>query len=334
MCIPRDLFTSPELYPLKANFERGTFLFVRMSRAAYQEFVFLGTDAIDVQTNSPREIRIDDLLLASATAPPVAKPILFIFHMAYCCSTLLARYFELLPRCFVLKEPQLLAEFALAPDQLSARWNEGFDLCTRLLSRTYNSSEVPVIKVNVPCNVLGGRLLQDNPQSTIIFLTAPLRVFLLAALKSQLRRRRVRYWVTKLIEGVRGYSTFGNMIPNELADSQNAVLFWSLNHQLCGRLASGPHGSRVVVVDSERLADSPQEVLPGILEVCGFSLGHDQFKALVDHPSVHRHSKQPSRLYDADLRRHELALSEHSWGREADDGIEWALAKGIVTESE
>jgi hypothetical protein len=334
MSVPLELFTSPEFYPLQAKFDRNAFLFVRMSRTDYQHFTFLATDFVDTQTNSTLEIRIDDLLLASAGTRLVLKPVLYIFHMAYCCSTLLARYFELLPLCFVLKEPQLLAEFALAPRQWDARWNEGFDLCIRLLSRTYNSYEVPVIKVNVPCNALGDRLLRDNPQATIIFLKAPLRIFVLAALKSQIRRRRVRYWVTKLIEQASPNSQIANINPDQLTDSQVAVVFWLLNDDLSNQLISGPHSTRVTVLDSEHLADAPQEVLPGIFERCGFPLGNEEFKALIDHPSIRRHSKHPSRPYDAAARRQDLVSAEHSWGREALEGIEWACAQGMVGRSE
>lgn len=330
MDVPRDLFSSPELYPVQIDFRRRSVMFARMSRRDYEDFVFLEIDAVRRQVKHLYEIRLDDLLLAAASAPLVVKPVHYILHTAYCCSTLLARYLDLIPYCFVLKEPQLLAQFALCSDRSSTRWNEGFELCVRLLSRTPDACEVPVIKTNVPCNVLGERLLKDNRQATITFLMMPLRHFLLAVLKSGLRRLRVRYWVGKLIDDPLLDPQFGNIRTSDLTDVEAAICFWLANRSLCSRLSFGADRSRILALDGEQVADCPREVLPPIMSMCGLPVDKDRLEWLLDHPSARCHAKHPLRLYDASVRRQEIASCEARWGGEADTGIEWAESLGML----
>ena len=139
-----NLFTSPELYPLKIDFDKRMVKFLRMTPRTYRDSVFLDERAQYVERNI--EIRLDDLLIASESAPNPAKRIHYILNTAFCGSTLLARYFELLSSCFVLKEPLLLAQLAAQQGMSDVLWSRCFGLCLRLLSRTYDSNQVVIIK--------------------------------------------------------------------------------------------------------------------------------------------------------------------------------------------
>src|SRR5215471_9372434 len=123
----QDLFTSPDLYPLILDVERNALTFLRMSPESYRDSVFLDLRAQPAEAGK-YTIRVDDLLLAAARSSPVPKRVHYILNSAYCCSTLLARYFELLPTCFVLKEPPLLAQVATITSLPRRRWHELFEL--------------------------------------------------------------------------------------------------------------------------------------------------------------------------------------------------------------
>jgi hypothetical protein len=330
MGIPQDLFISPDLCPLRINTSAGSLVFVRLSRQAYRDCVYLGMNAAQRYGSAFCQIRMDDVLLAAAYAPPIPRPTHYILHTAYCCSTLLARYLELIPSCFVVKEPQLLAQLALAYAPSVPVWNERFNLAVRLLSRTYEPAQVAVIKTHVPCNVLGERLLQCDPQSGITFLVVPLRHFVLAVLKSEVRRCRVRYWLTHMARHAPQCGRLANINVANLTDAEVAVCFWILNRSLCIQLSAGPNGSRVLLLDGERLAESPWDVLPTVTDHCGVPIDRDQLRWLVDHPSTKRHAKNPSRAYDAAFRRQEIAELEGRWGMEAEASIAWATCQGMM----
>lgn len=182
------LFHSPEFYPQWIDFENNAVHFVHMSRESYRNSVFL-----DVRTqhlgDPIQQVNLDDVLRAcnGAKSPRVH----YILNTAFCCSTLLARYFELFPDCFVLKEPSMLTQLATVEPASVSRWDDAFAVCVKLLSRTYLESERPVIKVHEACNVLGSRLLED-PEVTITFLSTPVRRFVLSVLKEEFRRQWVR----------------------------------------------------------------------------------------------------------------------------------------------
>jgi Sulfotransferase domain len=324
----RNLFTSPEFYPLRIDFKQQRMHFVRMSPATYRESVFL-----DERTRSAApgryEMRLDDVLLAAMGAPNPAKPVHYILHPTFCCSTLLARYFEAVPACFVLKEPMLLTQLALTPEHAVSGWAGAFDLAMRLFSRTYDTGAFVVVKPHEPCNALARKLLEHNPKATITFLTAPLKHFLLAVLKADDRRN----WVRRRIPGAgnsTGCPALMNIDPRDLNDAEAAAYLWLVNRLLARRLASGAHGSRVLLFDGEHLAAEPEKSLRTITRLAGLPLDGGQLKSMIEHPSASRYSKDLSRSYDASSRQRELAELEKHWGREAKIGLEWAAARATL----
>jgi hypothetical protein len=324
----RSLFASPDLYPLRIDFGRQRISFARISQELYLRIVWLSAENALRRSKEVYDIRLDDALLAGASPCRTATQVHYILHTAYCCSTLLARYFELVSSCFVLKEPEILAQVAIAFSEPSVRWCEAFDLCLRLLSRTYDPRRVVVIKTHVPTNVLGMQLLERNQNSTITFLMTPLREFLLAVLKSDDRKIRVREWI-RYATGARSHPALPGIDPNGLTDVQAAAYWWLLNRMLCRQLCSSPAGNRVTVIDGAELAESPERVLKSLVSACGLLVDMNELKTVVDHPTVRKYSKDLSKSYDAKLRRQELADIESRWRRELEHGIAWAGSFGL-----
>jgi hypothetical protein len=326
----RDLFASPEWHPFYIDLQRQTLSFARLSREAYLESLFLGTEFARGHGDDLYEVRLDDVFLAAADAPSVIKPIHYVLHTAFCCSTLLARYFELLPECFVMKEPQLLAELGMPNTRCAPQWPELFALTIRLLSRTYHEHQHPVIKANVPTNILGRELLEQNSKATVIFLINPLRDLLLAALKSRRRRGQIRYWnhytAMQLSDRIPELATVD---PDDLSDAEAIAYWWLVNRFICQDLLESEYRSRVLVVDGTELAKAPTNTLPPIMAHCGLPLDERELKRIVNHSSVHKHAKDLSTFYDAESRRHEMMELESRFAKEADRAILWTVSRGF-----
>jgi hypothetical protein len=330
MGILDELFVTPEFYPLKIDFSKRLVTFVRMSRSAYQSCLFVsfrgaqrfGTDLCD--------IRLDDVLLAAAGAGYPARRSHYILHTAYCCSTLMSRYFELIPSCFVLREPPLLAQLAFMDDLLPHRRIEAFDLSVKLLSRTFDPNQFSVIKTHVPCNAIGQQLLEHNDQSTITFLMTPLKSFVLAVLKSDMRRQRVKIWNRGIREIAVRHPGLTDLEPDQLNDAQAAAYWWSVTRFLCEDLLVGQFQSRVSLINGEKLSDFPKTTVPSVLSACGLSITEEELERVLSHPSVRMHSKHPSKPYDATLRQQEAAELEHRFDAEAMSAIDWITLRGLV----
>jgi len=323
-----DVLTSPDFLPLRIDPNRRVMTFVRMSLDAYRDSVFLDGRTRRV-TEDAYELRLDDLLFAHANRPIDFAPAHYILHTAYCCSTLLARYFELLPSCFVLKEPRLLTQMALTSYRAGREWERWFSLSVRLLTRTYGSEQVAVIKVNDWCNTLGEQLLAHNPRATVTFLMMPLRDFVLAVLKSSIRREWVHTRIVSAVRDAAASAVLAHLRTDRLTDGQAASYIWLVNRLLCGKVSSGPYADRVLVLDGRDIAECSRTTLHRVLAHGNVSLDDTQILALMSDPSIGRYSKDLSRPYDATSRRAELDELDDQFGHEADEALDWVAAQGI-----
>jgi hypothetical protein len=314
------LFKSPEFYPVSMDFASNTLQFLQMSRESYRHSVFL-----DVRTRHlgkrAHNVNLDDVLLSCAGNGAKTRGAHYILNNAFCCSTLLARYFEIFPDCFVLKEPSLLTQLALTPESVS-RWGEVFQVCLKLLARTYLANERPVIKVHEACNILGDRLL-DHTEVTITFLSTPIRRFVLSILKAEFRRQWVHRRVNQMSKRHEFADLFQDVDVANLSDAQAACLMWMADRLVAQKLSSCANCDRVLVINGDEVADHPLEALSRIAKSGGFALSEQQLDAVVNHPLVNRYSKDMSVPYNAASRLQELERLEQQWGREAQMAIDW-----------
>ncbi len=317
------LFRSPEFYPQWMDFENNALHFVHMSRESYRNSVFLDV-RIQHLGDPIRKVNLDDVLHASPGNDAKSPRVHYILNTAFCCSTLLARYFELFPDCFVLKEPSMLTQLANVEPGSVSRWEDAFAVCVKLLSRTYLETERPVIKVHEACNVLGNRLLQD-PQVTITFLSTPVRRFLLSVLKEEFRREWVRRRVSQMSQRPEFSALFQNLDVAGLSDAQAACCMWLANHLQSQRLSVS--GERVLVLDGDDVADHPLQTLTRIAKGGGFVVSEKQLEAIVSDPSVSRYSKNWSIPFNATSRQQEMEQLDQQWGKEAEVGIHWMEAR-------
>ena len=115
---------------------------------------------------------------AAAAGPPA--PLHFIFHSAYCCSTVLARAVDIEGMSMGLKEPLILNDMVgwrrrgADPRRLGAMLD---DVLT-LLARPFAPGEAVVVKPSNVLNSLAPAMLGLRPQSNALLLYAPLPDFL------------------------------------------------------------------------------------------------------------------------------------------------------------
>lgn len=323
----RAIFESPDLYPLKIDFQKRVVLFVRMSEGTYRNSVFLDGRTRHLGTET-YEIRLDDMLLSQASIPSIAKRVHYILHPTFSCSTLLARYFELIPTCFVLKEPMLLSQIALVPPGSVLDWDDLFRMSIRLLTRTYRPGDVPIIKAHEPCNPLANQLLESNGGATITFLMIPLRQFVLAVLKLDSRRKWVRTRIPAAAIAAR-CDALMHIKPEDLSDGQAAAYLWLVNMFVLRQLRSGKHSRRVHWVNGDKLADMPDATLKIIMAKCGVSVDKSRLQMMIEDPLVGRYSKDLSRPFGPGQRHAEMTTLERCFGSDADDAIKWAASQEL-----
>ena len=304
---------TPDWFPFSLDHERGTLIFVQMTRDTFRQSAF-HHEAIIRAGDKTLKAPIDKL---AGSKPGV--PSHFILHTAFCGSTLLARYLENLPRCFVLKEPSLLTQLGAVP--FSDAWPGWFATSLNLLGRAYPSDVATITKLHDVCNWMGGPILDRDTRTRIVFLYNPLRTHLLQILKDRGRRRDVHRHVQS--QPMALVPALAEAARDALTDAQCAAAMWLLNAHLCDILLARADGGRVLTMNGRDMIADPQRAVTSVME--HFGLVDDEMRvALAAVRPADSHAKDQGAAYDSAARAADLSAAERHHGAEVEAGIVWA----------
>ena len=303
--------------------------FRQVDRATRARIPFL-TDEELGGPGTPQVLRRADLVALRASAGPLH----FIFHSAYCCSTLLANAYDRPGTSHSLKEPVILNDLVgwrhrgADPQALGGVLEQSLDF----LARPFEPGEVSVVKPSNVVNGLAPAMLAARPQASALLLYAPLRLYLGSiAAKGLWGRRWVRDLLHKqLKEGlvVPGFSAEDHFLQTDL---QVAAVGWLAQHALYARLAERFPG-RVRTLDSERLLADPAAALTALDGMFGIA-SDDGARAALIARVFGRNAKTGARFAAADRQADQAAAaSVHAdeIARVHDWALEVASAAGIA----
>lgn len=220
-------------------------------------------------------------------------PLRFVFHSAFCCSTLLANAFDLPGRATSLKEPVILNDVVgyrhRGGERQAAEALLGGALT--LLARPFARGEVVVVKPSNIANGLARTILAQRPEATALLLHAPLAVFLGSVAKKGLWGR---LWVRQLFLGLAkdGLLPFGYGQDEYFgqSDLQIAVLCWLAQQALFADMVRR-FGPRVRTLDSDHVTRRSHDVVTRLAGLFGIGLEATEVNAIVAGPAFTRHSK-------------------------------------------
>lgn len=298
-----QLAADPLWFPWRFDEATDAFQFRRLTRDDHAGATFLTPEYLGT---APVEVMPRSALPATAQAP-----IHFIFHSAFCLSSVLARAFDLPGTAMGLKEPMLFNDLAgwqlrgaRAP-QLAQAMEAGL----ALLARPFGPGEAIVVKPSNIANALIAGTLQLRPQSRALLLHAPLPVYLGSITRKGLDGR---LWVRDLlIKQLRqGLHDFGFGADDYLgqSDLQVAAMGWLAQHRLFGRLAERL-GDRVRTLNSDLVTARAMDVMAALGSLFGVSL---DVASVVAGPAFTRHSKHGSDFGAAARERERAAEAAHA----------------------
>jgi len=290
----QSVISDPQWLPSRWEQREGVVQFVRLSRKQHGEFTFLADEYLGPAGLPTVTAKIEELLAATAGKQPPAH---FIFHSAFCCSTLIARALDVPGAAMALKEPQILN--ALAGAARAQRLNaDVFGLVVNLLSRPFAPRERIVIKPSNVVNLLAPALIGANEGARAIFLYAPLPRFLGSIAGKGLWGRR---WARRLYAQLLGDTGVQFGFPDseqfELSDLQVAALAWLMHHAQ-GAALIGQFASRVRTLDSETFLAARGETLEALARHFQLELSREQAEAIARGPVFATHSKELGRSVD------------------------------------
>lgn len=296
-----------------------TFRFIRLPRADHAKVPFL-TDAY------LGERRIGgDVPTAECLAQVAPQPVHFLFHSAFCGSTMLVRGLDRAGVAMGLSEPVALNDVVGfrrrgAPPAAVARTA---DAALRLLGRPFAPGEAVVIKPSNVLNPLAELLLSVAPRGKAVFLYAPLETFLISVAGKGLP---CRLWARELLEGYLrdGFVEFG-FASEELfrqSDLQIAALGWLAQQRHFARLSAKLPG-RFASLDADAMTAAPAEAIGAVANHLGLALDAAAIDEIVAGPAFTRHSKSGA-AFTAEDRAAAYAATRAAHDEELALVLEWA----------
>lgn len=297
--------------------------FVRLTREEHRAVTFVTDEYISAE--APRLVlRRGDVV--AAAAPPA--PLHFIFHSAYCCSTVLARAVDIEGVSMGLKEPLILNDMVgwrrrgAAPAALAPVLD---DVLT-LLARPFSPGEAVVIKPSNMLNAIAPAMLAARPHAKAILLYAPLPDFLRSIARKGLWGRR---WVRELFIGqLRDNMVdlgLGGQHYLDLTDLQVAAAGWLAQQDMFGRMIGRFGPERVRTLDSAALMARPGEAMAALSDLFGLGLDDAAVKTVLAGPGFTSHSKSNAG-FSADDRLAEQRDAAATHADEIDKVAVWAGA--------
>ena len=178
-----NLLSNPKWFPYKFSSDYKDITFVKTTSEQLRKAPFLDSRFL-TKSNEMVSLKVKEI--SSAMLSP-SKQLAFIFHSAFCCSTLFAGALDKPKKTLVLKEPEIMMSLANAKRMIirNNRPNQDYkiliNLVMRLLSRPFSPQESIVIKPTNSAN----NLIVDIHEKDIpyIFIHSNFEDFLISILK-------------------------------------------------------------------------------------------------------------------------------------------------------
>lgn len=322
-----DPVNDPRWLPHRYDPSTDAFQFHHASRDTLSAATFLTDEYLPATADRRAIDRIETLRMK-----PKPASLHYIFHSAFCCSTMLARALDHRGVAVSLKEPVVLNDLIGwrrrgGPD---SRVFATLDSALGLLSRPFSEGEAIVLK---PSNVVAGlssAMLNLRPDARAIVMYAPLRIYLGSIARKGLSGR---LWVRELFAGLRMDGLIGmGLDPRadiQLTDLQVAAVGWLAQHELFKFLLLTLGPSRVRSLQSESFVQAPEITITKALSF--FDLQIDpQVTADIARSATAKHSKF-SQDFSPDERLAVRIEGERLHADEIDKVTKWAslIARNI-----
>ncbi len=263
------------------------------------------------------------VLLGSAMDLGPESPPLYLFHQAFCGSTLLASLIERNCRALALKEPQALVDLADANMTAGDIGDVGPNI-VRLLYRRFDADEPVVIKPSNWVNSLAPMLMTWDDQARSVLLTIEQPAFLRAVFRGG--RDRMAFTARAAAHFALGFANGQEMLRAAIGVSADPLgqmaHLAALAHRLQDALfdaVRGVAGQRCIALNFADLQADTDAALAQAATGLGLS-----WRDTAPVSALVAHAKAPDQAFDASAEaRHNAEIAAHHGGV-LDAAHEWA----------
>ncbi len=323
-----NICEDPDWFPSDIDVARKSLSFVRTTRSDVSSAPFLD----ERFTEDRRDVRfmpIKDAQSALAQSRPNGEAA-FIFHTAFCCSTLLASVLDRPGRVLSLKEPGVLMSLANVRrtephlGHSDSQFQGLANTVLVLLARRFSAEESVLIKPTNAANILLEAVLSSGAR--VLLLYSDLPGFLVSVIK---KGEAGRYFMRHLLNIFRLDRPDIDAWPERqrmlLTDLQVTALVWNIQIELFEAIVQAAGEEQVRTLHADQFLDNTLNTLKGTTKFLGLGYNDDEIVEIADGPQFRRHSKFSAQDYDSSMRKAERAAVEEQYSEEIATTIEWAM---------
>ena len=318
------LLRDPHWFPVAFDLNANTLTLWKTDRDALSQAAFL-----DQRAYSRDSVFQTVPLAAALEAGSPTASINWIFHSAFCCSTLLARALDIPNKSLALKEPDILMQLANARRMAAStglkepvlQKLEQFIL--NLLGRRFNANEAIVIKPTNAANPV--MQLAVARGEACMFAVSPLQDFLISVIKKgEACRSFMRTLYNIFVLDPLGLAQIPARQAMTFTDLQVTALVW--HHQLQFMTGTADKASKgpVKALDGTQLPANPAPYLMAAAAHFGLDWEPGDAQAQATGPVFQRNSKFEDQTYDVNVRREEAAVLLTAHREAIDVTLKWA----------
>ena len=320
----REVALDPQWLPHTFDVSGVNLTSVFVPRGSHRELMFLSDEHF---AGNFRKVTHPASAIAAHLGEAWQAPIYFIFHTAFCCSTLMLKALDVPGRTFGIKEPDVLINLANRFIQSDDRANrDRLTLVLRLLARPFEDGESIIVKPTNFANRLATPALEARPDSRAVLLYSDLRPLLRSILK---RGMWGRIWGRRIFWSAAAWSSLDLGFSEEdtfiLTDLQALGLGWLMQMHHFAEVARR-FGERVTMIDSADFLGDPAATLKRVSAL--FELGFDDslISDVMNGPTFARHSKFSGQDYGQEEREADQSAAEAAHAEELEMVVKWVEA--------
>jgi hypothetical protein len=320
----REVALDPQWLPHTYDLSGSMLTSVFVPREQRAQLMFLSDEHFK---NEFRKVTHPANAIAADLGKAPQAPVHFIFHTAFCCSTLMARALDIPGQTHSLKEPDVLINLAnrlIRSDDGPNR--DRLRLVLRLLARPFSPGESIVIKPSNFANRLALPVLESGPDSRAVLLYSDVRSLLRSILK---RGMWGRIWGRRLFRSAANWTSLDFGYSDDetfiLTDLQALALGWLMQMHHFGQVAERM-GKRAMMVDSADFLADPRRTLLRAAQLFELDIGETTVAEVVNGPTFSRHSKFSDVAYGNDRRVADQSAAESAHHEEIEMVVKWVEA--------